>query len=490
MKDYGELSVKRTKIICTLGPACDSEEMLRQMLETGMNAARFNFSHGTHPEQEKRLERFLKVRDETGIPAAAILDTKGPEIRTGNIDGYMQLQEGQSFCLYCGSENCDTAYCCESDECPGVSITYACLCDEVKPGGTILIDDGKIQLEITEISGKTIRCRVICGGLLSGHKGVNVPGVHVGMEYLTERDKNDLLFGIKHGFNYIAASFARTSEDIRDLRRFLDENGGENIGIISKIENQEGVDNFSEILELSDGIMVARGDMGVEIDYAGLPGIQKKIIRECSRCGKIVITATQMLDSMMTCTMPTRAEITDVANAVFDGSSAVMLSGETAAGKYPVQTVETMVKIVRQAEEDMFAEGGWNSPPDKAGNRSNIAYAIGHAACTTAADTDAKALAAITASGHTAKMMAKFKPLQPIVGVTPYRDVFHSMSLVWGVIPVIEESEENWEILHEVTMKKIREYGLAEPGEYVVSSAGIPFNIKGNTNILRVDKIE
>lgn len=475
-----EVLKKKTKIICTLGPACDSENVLKEMLEKGMNAARFNFSHGTHQEHRERLLRFLKVRDELGIPAATILDTKGPEIRTGNIDGQVELKEGQAFSLYCegndGNEN-------------GVSVSYVCLCDEVKPGGLILIDDGKIRLEVTGIEGSVIRCRVLCGGILSSHKGVNVPGVHVGLEYLTEQDKSDVLFGIEQGFNYMAASFTRNAEDVRALRNLLDENGGENIGIIAKIENQEGVDNFGEILELSDGIMVARGDMGVEIDYSILPGVQKRIIKECSRHGKVVITATQMLDSMMGNPMPTRAEITDVANAVFDGSSAVMLSGETAAGKYPALTVETMAKIVCQAEKDLFADGRCQGQADKSQHKENTAYAIGHAACTTAADIEAKALAAITASGYTARMMAKFRPSQPIVGVTPYRNVYHSMSIIWGVIPIMDTTEENWEALHQTTMKKIRELGIAESGEYVVTSAGIPFNIKGNTNILRVDKI-
>lgn len=476
-----EIFRKKTKIICTLGPGCDSEEVLKKMLEEGMNAARFNFSHGTHDEHEKRLERFLKVRDEMGIPAATILDTRGPEIRTGNIEGSVELKEGQAFSLYCEENHGDEN---------GVSVTYDCLCNEVKPGGIILIDDGKIRLEVTEIKGSEICCRVLSGGILTSHKGVNVPGVHVGMEYLTEQDRKDVLFGIEHGFDYIAASFTRNADDINDLRKLLDENGGADIGIIAKIENQEGIDNFDDILKLSDGIMVARGDMGVEIDYSILPGIQKRMIRECNRKGCIVITATQMLDSMMNNPMPTRAEITDVANAVFDGSSAVMLSGETAAGRYPELTVETMAKIICQAENDIFSGGSWRGYSDKSQHEMNTAHAIGHAACSMAEDLGAKALAAITASGYTAKMMAKFRPPQPIIGVTPYGKVYHSMSLVWGVIPILDSTDENWEMLHRTTMVKVKEYDIAEAGEYVISSAGIPFNTRGNTNIIRVDKVD
>ncbi|MCQ2546590.1 MAG: pyruvate kinase [Clostridia bacterium] len=480
MKNSTNILRKKTKIICTLGPACDSEEVLGEMLSGGMNAARFNFSHGTHEEHLERFQRFLKVRDEMGIPAATILDTKGPEIRTGIIDGQLELKEGQDFTLYCEEKDGDRK---------GVSVTYAGLCSELEPGRTILIDDGKISLTVSGIEGTAINCRVVNGGILTSHKGVNVPGVHVGLEYLTEQDIDDVMFGIEHDFNYIAASFTRNAEDIEALRKLLDENGGENVGIIAKIENQEGIDNFDEIMKLSEGIMVARGDMGVEIDYSILPGIQKKIIHECNRFGKIVITATQMLDSMMNSTMPTRAEITDVANAVFDGTSAVMLSGETAAGRYPELTVETMAKIVCQAEEDLLLQKEWKGPSDRTEHRTNIAYAIGHAACTTAADIGAKALAAVTASGYTAKMMAKFRPYQPIIGATPYRSVYHSMSLVWGVIPIIETTEEDWEVLHDTTMRRIRELGIAGPGEYVVTSAGIPFNIRGNTNILRVEEI-
>ncbi|MDD6764765.1 MAG: pyruvate kinase [Lentihominibacter sp.] len=480
MNNNSKSPMKRTKIICTLGPACDSEEILKKMIDCGMNAARFNFSHGSHNEHRARLERFLKVREEAGVPVATILDTKGPEIRTGNIQERLMLEEGQKYCLRCEDA--------EGDE-NEIAVTYHSLCKEVRPGSVILIDDGKIRMTVENIEGTAINCRVDAGGVLSSHKGVNVPGVHVGMEYLSPRDREDILFGIKNNFNYIAASFIRNGQDVRDLRSFLDENGGGDIGIISKIENQEGLDNFQEILKLSDGIMVARGDMGVEIDYSGLPGIQKRIIRQCNSQGKIVITATQMLDSMMERPMPTRAEITDVANAVFDGSSGVMLSGETAAGKYPALTVETMSRIVLQAEKDTdYRMKGEEFHHESIGT-GNPAHALGHAACTMADDIGAKALAAVTASGHTARMMAKFRPVQPIIGVTPYVNVYHSMSLIWGVIPVMDTTEEDWALLRQTALNAVRRLGIAETGDYVISSAGIPFNIKGNTNILRVDKI-
>lgn len=472
---------KKTKIICTLGPACDSDKVLRDMLLNGMNAARFNFSHGSHEEHLERFRRFTRLRDEMGIAAATILDTKGPEIRTGNIEGQISLKAGDTFSLYCEGNG---------DDENGVSVSYSCLWKEVRPERIVLIDDGKISLKVTAIEGTTIVCRVISGGILSSHKGVNVPGVHVGVEYLSEKDKSDILFGIENGFNYVAASFVRNAEDVKCLRAFIKEKGGENIGLISKIENQEGLDNFNEILDLSDGIMVARGDMGVEIDYSALPGIQKKIIKECNRFGKVVITATQMLDSMTDSPMPTRAEITDVANAVFDGTSAVMLSGETAVGSHPALTVETMARIVCRGENDLLGQGEWESPADRSAHRINTTYAIGHAACTTANDIGAEALLAVTASGYTARIMAKFRPPQPIFGATPYIDVYHSMALFWGVIPIMETAEENWEKLYETTMKNIKETGALKTGDYVVCSAGIPFNIKGNTNILRVDKIE
>ena len=475
--------MKRTKIICTLGPACDDEKIIRDMLKAGMNAARFNFSHGSHEEHGKRIKMFRKVRDEMGACAATILDTKGPEIRTGEIEGTVLLSEGQEYSLICENIVGNAAF---------TGVTYRGLADEVEIGTIVLIDDGKISLQVKEIKGTEIQCIVLNGGLLSSKKGINVPGVHVDLEYLTEQDRSDILFGIKNKFNYVAASFTRNAEDVKNLREFLDNNGGENVGIISKIENAEGLQKFDDILVLSDGIMVARGDMGVEVDYSTLPGIQKAIIKKCNRLGKLVITATQMLDSMMENSMPTRAEISDVANAVFDGTSAVMLSGETAAGKYPVKTVETMSNIVKQAERDIIKNSDLSDSlirEQKLTNANDTAFAIGHAACTVANDINAKAMAAITASGYTAAMMARFRPRQPIIGVTPYDYVYHNMSILWGVDSALGLIGDDWDELAGIAGAKMKELGYADTGDYVVISAGIPLEQKGNTNMLKVEML-
>lgn len=475
--------MKRTKIICTLGPACDDEKIIRDMLKAGMNAARFNFSHGSHEEHGKRIKMFRKVRDEMGACAATILDTKGPEIRTGEIEGTVLLSEGQEYSLICENIVGNAAF---------TGVTYRGLADEVEIGTIVLIDDGKISLQVKEIKGTEIQCIVLNGGLLSSKKGINVPGVHVDLEYLTEQDRSDILFGIKNKFNYVAASFTRNAEDVKNLREFLDNNGGENVGIISKIENAEGLQKFDDILVLSDGIMVARGDMGVEVDYSTLPGIQKAIIKKCNRLGKLVITATQMLDSMMENSMPTRAEISDVANAVFDGTSAVMLSGETAAGKYPVKTVETMSNIVKQAERDIIKNSDLSDSlirEQKLTNANDTAFAIGHAACTVADDINAKAMAAITASGYTAAMMARFRPRQPIIGVTPYDYVYHNMSILWGVDSALGLIGDDWDELAGIAGAKMKELGYADTGDYVVISAGIPLEQKGNTNMLKVEML-
>ncbi len=475
--------MKKTKVVCTLGPACEEVETIKDMLSAGMNAARLNFSHGDHKEHRMRLQNFIQAREELGVAAAVILDTKGPEIRIGKVrNGSLLLEENQKFYLFC---HCGEA--AESDVM--VSVSYKNLCNEVDKDDVILIDDGKIELKVDCVENRIIKCTVVRGGYISSNKGVNVPGVQLNFDYLTDRDRKDLLFGIKNRINYIAASFIRCKKDVADIREFLDENGGQHIKIISKIENREGLENFDEILQTSDGIMIARGDMGVEMSYYKLPGIQKKIIRKCNECGKIVITATQMLDSMTQSLMPTRAEITDVANAVFDGSSAVMLSGESAAGRYPVETVKAMTQIINRAEADMASSEEINRALD-AEIRDCVSDAIGHSACTMAKDLKAAALVAVTASGYTAHKMSKFRPKQPVFAVTASVRTYHDMSLVWAVYPVLVEKNSDWKPMYEAAMEKIGSRLSLNCGDHIIVSAGIPINIEGNTNMIKVETVE
>lgn len=385
--------MRKTKIVCTIGPASRDEGTLRRMLQAGMNVARVNFSHGTHEEHRKTIETFRKVRDELGLPAAVLLDTKGPEIRIGNFEnGKEQLADGQQFTITTEAV---------SGTSERVSVTYRDLPKEVQPGNLVLINDGKIVIRVNETTETEVRGTVIHGGEISNHKGINLPNVNLNMQYLSRQDREDILFGIENDVDFIAASFVRSAEDVRAVRKLLDDNGGESIRVIAKIESTQGIENFEEILQLSDGIMVARGDMGVEVAFEKLPGIQKRFIRRCVQSGKTVITATQMLESMITSPIPTRAEITDVANAVFDGTTAVMLSGETAAGKYPAESVAVMAKIAEQAEEDQPTVPGrdqvWHEM-----NADDVTNAVGHAACTLAKDIKAGAIMAITKTGYTA----------------------------------------------------------------------------------------
>lgn len=471
--------MRKTKIVCTLGPASIDEDVLEEMLTYGMNVARVNFSHGDYATHGQTIDTFRKVRDKLGIPAAVLLDTKGPEIRTGNFEnGKAQIEKGEDFIL-------------TTDDVIGnnkkTSITYVDLPKELKAGDYVLIDDGKIKLKVKEIpNDKNIICNVLVGGEVSNHKGVNVPNVKLDMEYLSEKDKQDILFGIKKKVDYIAASFMRRADDINDLRNFLNDNGGENIKIISKIENTEGIENFEEILALSDGIMVARGDMGVEVNFEMLPGIQKRIIRRCQQQGKICITATQMLESMIHSPIPTRAEITDVANAVFDGTSAVMLSGETAMGEYPALAVKTMAKIASQAEKDdhrfMQQSNSWHQMDDK-----DTTNAVGDAACTLAKDIHAKAIIAITMTGYTAAKMSKFRPDVDIVAPTPKHRTYNQLALEWGVQPLYIENNSNLDELIEKCISEADRNGFVDKGDKVVISAGVPVGVAGSTNMIRVE---
>ncbi len=470
--------MRKTKIICTLGPASTNEEMLEKMLKAGMDVARVNFSHGTHEGHGKTIDLFRKVRDHLGMPAAVMLDTKGPEIRTRDFEGgKAMLKNGDLFTLT--TENV-------LGNAERASITYANLPGELKEGDEVLIDDGKLRLKVTETTQTDIVCRVITGGQISNHKGINVPNVALSMEYLSPADKDDLLFGIEKEVDYVAASFVRRADDVIALRNFLTENGGSDIKIISKIENIEGIDNFEEILEASDGIMVARGDMGVEVNFARLPGIQKRFIKRCQQSGKTVITATQMLESMIQNPLPTRAEITDVANAVFDGTSAVMLSGETAMGAYPAEAVAAMAKIAKQAEQDdpRFLPGAnvWYEM-----DAQDTTNAVGHAACTLARDINAKAIMSITKSGYTALRMSKFRPATMLIAATPHEKTYHQMALIWGVHPLMVENLQNVDVLVYRCMEEGRKEGLLHTGDKVVISAGVPLDVTGKTNMIRVE---
>lgn len=473
--------LKKTKIVCTIGPASRDADTMREMLEAGMNVARLNFSHGTHEEHRKTIETFRRVRDEQDRPAAILLDTKGPEIRLGDFEnGSEILEEGDEFTL-------------TSEECPGtkerVSTTYKALPSQVSLGTSILIDDGRVQLRVAGTTEDEVRCIVVNGGKVSNRKGVNIPNQSLDLEYISEADRQDILFGIEMDVDYVAASFVRSGADVKVLRSLLNENGGDRIKIISKIENTEGIENFKEILALSDGIMIARGDMGVEVDFEKLPGIQKKFIKECCKAGKTVITATQMLESMTHSPAPTRAEITDVANAVFDGTSAVMLSGESAAGDYPVETVKAMAKIVSQAEEDAEEVNQYKFLEVETNDR-DVSNAMGHAACTTAHDIKASAIVAITTSGYTAEMMAKYKPVEPIIAATPDSKTYHQQALTRGVYPVLTQRSSNWNDLMEKAIEGAERMKFVKKGDCIVLSAGMPLQVPGTTNLIRVKTIE
>lgn len=469
--------MRKTKIVCTLGPSSSDEKTMEAMLKAGMNVVRLNFSHGTHEEHKKTIEKFHHVRDSLKMPAAVLLDTKGPEIRTGNFArGEETLEDGQTFTL--------TTEAIEGDK-ERASVTYKDLPKEVVPGDTVLINDGKIVIKVTGTNEKEVTGTVIHGGKISNHKGINLPNVKLNMQYISPQDREDILFGIRNDVDYIAASFVRSAKDVLEIKKLLAENGGKEIKVIAKIESTQGIENFEEILEASDGIMVARGDLGVEVAYEKLPGIQKRFIRRCVQSGKIAITATQMLESMITSPIPTRAEITDVANAVFDGTTAVMLSGETAAGRYPVEAVSTMAKIAKQAEDDQPKVPARNMIWHEM-NATDTTNAVGHAACTLAKDINATALMAITKTGYTASRMSKFRPDMLIIGSTPYKKTYHQLSLIWGVSPMMAEYRYDIEELFHHSAERAIEEGMIEEGDMLVISAGMPVDVPGNTNIIRV----
>ena len=469
--------MRRTKIVCTIGPATNSEEMLTRLVRSGMNVARLNFSHGTHEYHKDTLERIKRVRRREGMPVAILLDTKGPEIRVKDFkDGFAELREGAEFTL--------TTREIEGTE-QAVTVTYAGMPAELSEDNSILIDDGNIELCVKRCTETDVVCQVVRGGRISNHKGINVPNVHLDMPFLSEQDQSDILFGIENDVDFIAASFVRCKEDVIALRKFVDYHGARDLRIIAKIENIEGVNNFDEILRYADGIMVARGDMGVELSFERLPGLQKRFIKKCYQSGKMVITATQMLESMISHANPTRAEITDVANAVFDGTSAVMLSGETAMGKYPALAVEVMGRIVTQAENDAFEMDAYAGISYEIDN-NDTTNAVCDATCTTARDISAKAIIAVTKSGQTARRMSKFRPVQPIVAATPVEKTFHQLALSWGVFPVLArlQSSSDELLLHAIDCAK--QIDAVENGDSVVIAAGIPLDTTGSTNLMRV----
>ena len=469
--------LRKTKIICTLGPATEDESVLRRLMLGGMNAARFNFSHCTHEDAAKKLEAVTRLREELGLPIATILDTKGPEIRVKTFqNGPVQLRAGDTFTL--------TTREVEGDE-KMVSITYQDLTKDLKAGARVLIDDGLVELRAEEVTDTDIVCTVINGGQVSNHKGINVPGTQLSMPFISEQDRADIIFGIEHGFDYIAASFTRSAKDILAIRNILKEYDCHSINIIAKIENMEGVDNIDEILRVVEGIMVARGDMGVEIPLEDVPVLQKQLIQKSYLAGKQVVTATQMLDSMIKNPRPTRAESTDVANAIYDGTSCIMLSGETAAGKYPVEALETMVRIAEKAEESINYIKRFNSR-DNSDVAFDVTNAISHATCTTAHDLGAKAIITVTKSGVTARQLSKFRPLYPIVGCTTEKHVWRQLNLSWGVVPMLIDEVEDTDALFERAVDAAERTGLVKSGDLVVITAGVPLGISGTTNMMKV----
>ena len=468
--------MRKTKIVCTLGPATDREGVLRQMLEAGMNVARFNFSHGTHEEHLEKFRIVDRLREELGFPIGTMLDTKGPEIRIKAFrDGPVSLERGAPFILTTEEVEGDAGR---------VSVTYQNLANEVEPGCHILVDDGLVDLLVKEVRGPEIHCEVENGGVLSNNKSINIPNVHIHLPALTEKDREDLRFAAEQDFDYVAASFVRKAEDVEDIREELCRHGGQGIRIISKIENLEGVDNLNEIIEASDGLMVARGDLGVEVPACQVPVLQKEMIAKCIHQGKPVITATQMLDSMITNPRPTRAEITDVANAVYDGTSAIMLSGETAAGKYPVEAVQTMAAIAERTEADINYFGRMrNMTPDI---RLGIGGATAHAACTTATDTNASAIITVTKSGATPRLISRFRPETPIVACVMDEPVQRQLSLTWGVKPIIMDYVQSTDEMIEGAVSAAQKAGLIHDGEIAVVTAGVPAGIAGTTNMIKV----
>lgn len=472
--------MRKTKIICTIGPASESEEKLKELLFAGMNVARFNFSHGNHAEHQVKLERARNAAKELGLALATMQDTKGPEIRLRDFEGgKVYLETGKTFRL-------------TTDEIMGTaeraSITYKNLKNDVEIGKSILIDDGLIELTIKAIEDTDIVCEVINGGYVSNHKGINVPGAILSMPYISEVDRDDIIFGVKMGYDYLAASFVRCADDVLEVKKLIKDHGGR-MKVISKIENMQGIDNLDEILAVSDGIMVARGDMGVEIPLEEVPVLQKKMIKKALQLGKIVITATQMLDSMIKNPRPTRAETTDVANAIYDGTSAIMLSGESAAGAYPIEAVKTMSRIAERTEQDISYADRLRERSHNWINNAEVTTAICHACCTTAMDLNAKAIITVTMSGFTAGMISKYQPECIVIGCAVDEMVYRQMALMFDVSPLLIEKKDDAEELFNAAVQASVNAGLISKGDKVVITAGVPLGVAGNTNMVRVVEV-
>ena len=473
--------MRKTKIVCTVGPATDSIDVLRDLMKSGMNVARFNFSHGDYETQKRRFDMVCRLRKELDLPIATMLDTKGPEVRLGRFeqDAPVKIQDGDTYTLTTREILCNAREGC---------VSFKRLPHDISAGNRILINDGVVELLAEKVTETDIVCRIIHGGVLSNNKGINVPGVKLSMPFLSDADMNDLEFGAKQGFDFIAASFVRTAADINYLRKFTQSLGWFDVRIIAKIENLEGVENIDEILEAADGIMVARGDMGVEIPFEQIPAIQKELIHKGYNAGKQVITATQMLESMISNPRPTRAEITDVANAIYDGTSAIMLSGETAAGAFPVESVKTMALIAQTTEDDIDYKKRFSRW--EADVFCNIATAISHATVTTAHDLNAKAIVTVTKQGQTARLISKYRPTCPIISCTPSQRVCRQMNLSWGVMPLMIQEETNSDELLQHAVDSAKKAGYIHTGDMVVITAGLPLGISGTTNLMKVDKVD
>ena len=470
--------MRKTKIICTLGPSTDKDGVLRELVANGMNVARFNFSHGSYEEHKGRLDMLKAIRTELGKPVAALLDTKGPEIRLKEFkNGVEMLEAGQTFTLTTREVEGTKEIC---------SVTYKDLPHDVHEGGTIMLDDGLIMLRIEKVTDTDITCTVLNSGKIKTKKGVNVPGVHLSMPYLSQKDREDIIFGIQNGFDFIAASFVRTAQDVYDIRNLLNEYDS-NIRIIAKIENREGVNNIDSILSAADAVMVARGDLGVEIDFTELPGIQKNIIDRSFSFGKPIVTATQMLDSMMVNPRPTRAEISDVANAIYDGTSAIMLSGETAAGAYPVEALKTMSAIAERTEnEPHYRDERFK---DAAHGQISVSDATAHAACLTARDVNAAAIVTVSESGNTARLLSKYRPTQPIIACVMNEQVQRQLSLSWGITTLLMGPAKSTDELIEMSTALAQKNGYLHNGELAVVTAGVPVGVSGTTNMIKIHMV-